>query len=55
MQEQVSLREERVAVERRPADGSTRAGAVSGDALFQERTIEMDEKREKPWYPRKRV
>ena len=46
VEEQVSLREERVAVERRPVEGSTRTGAVSGDALFQERTIEMDEKRE---------
>ncbi len=46
VQEQVSLREENVHVERRPVEGSTRTGAVGGDALFQERTIEMDEKRE---------
>jgi uncharacterized protein (TIGR02271 family) len=46
VQEQVSLREENVHVERRPVEGSARASAVSGDALFQERTIEMDEKRE---------
>lgn len=37
---------QRVDVERRPVEGSTRAGAVSGDALFQERTIEVEEKRE---------
>jgi uncharacterized protein (TIGR02271 family) len=46
VQEQVSLREERVAVERRPVDGMTRAGTAGNDGLFQERTIEMDEKRE---------
>ncbi len=40
------MREENVHVERRPVEGSARTGAVSGDALFQERTIEMDEKRE---------
>jgi uncharacterized protein (TIGR02271 family) len=46
VQEQVSLREENVHVERRAVEGSGRAGAVSGDALFQDRTVEMDEKRE---------
>ena len=46
VEEQVSLREENVHVERRPVEGSTRTGALSGDALFQERTIEMDETRE---------
>jgi uncharacterized protein (TIGR02271 family) len=46
VQEQVSLREENVRVERRPVEGSLRTGEVSGDALFQERTIEVDEKRE---------
>jgi uncharacterized protein (TIGR02271 family) len=46
VQEQVSLREERVAVERRPVEGTARAGAAGSDSLFQERTIEMDEKRE---------
>jgi uncharacterized protein (TIGR02271 family) len=46
VQEQVTLREENVHVERRPVEGSTRTGAVSGDALFEERTIEMDETRE---------
>jgi uncharacterized protein (TIGR02271 family) len=46
VQEQVSLREERVHVERRPAEGTTRTGTVGSEGLFQERTIEMDEKRE---------
>jgi len=46
VQEQVSLREENVHVERRPVEGSMRSGAVSGEGVFQERTIEMDEKRE---------
>jgi uncharacterized protein (TIGR02271 family) len=46
VQEQVSLREENVHVERRAVEGSGRAGAVGGDALFQDRTIEMEETRE---------
>jgi uncharacterized protein (TIGR02271 family) len=46
VEEQVSLREETVRVERRPVEGSRPTGEVSGDALFQERTIEVDEKRE---------
>jgi uncharacterized protein (TIGR02271 family) len=46
VQEQVSLREENVHVERRPVTDATRTGTGSGDALFQERTIEMDETRE---------
>ncbi len=46
VEEQVTLREENVHVERRAVEGSGRAGAMSGDALFQDRTIEMDEKRE---------
>jgi len=47
VQEQVSLREENVHVERRPVEGGTmRKGAMGSDGLFQERTIEMDEKRE---------
>ncbi len=33
-------------MERRPADGTMRAGSVGSEGLFQERTIEMDEKRE---------
>ncbi|WP_262269116.1 YsnF/AvaK domain-containing protein [Microvirga yunnanensis] len=45
VQEQVTLREERVAVERRPVSGSTQAGAISGDP-FQERTIEVEERGE---------
>jgi stress response protein YsnF len=43
--EQVSLREERVEVERRPVSGTTQAGTISGDP-FQERTIEVEERRE---------
>jgi uncharacterized protein (TIGR02271 family) len=46
VQEQVSLREENVHVERRPVTDATRTGTTSGDALFQERTIEMHETRE---------
>jgi stress response protein YsnF len=45
--EQVELREERVEVERRPVSGSRLAGA-GDDALFQERTIEMEERAEEP-------
>jgi len=47
VQEQVTLREERVDVERRPASGAMQAGSVAGDP-FQERTIEMEERREEP-------
>ncbi|MBD2750101.1 YsnF/AvaK domain-containing protein [Microvirga sp. BT688] len=43
--EQVSLREEHVAVERRPVSGVTQAGTISGDP-FQERTIEVEERGE---------
>ena len=42
--EQVNLREERVGVERRPAD----RGLHSVEDAFQERTIEMEEHREEP-------
>ncbi|MBB3019487.1 uncharacterized protein (TIGR02271 family) [Microvirga lupini] len=45
VQEQVTLREERVAVERRPVSGTTQAGAIAGDP-FQERTIEVEERAE---------
>ena len=45
VQEQVTLREERVAVERRPVSGTTQAGAIAGDP-FQERTIEVEERGE---------
>jgi uncharacterized protein (TIGR02271 family) len=45
VQEQVSLREEHVAVERRPVSGTTQAGTLSSDA-FQERTIEVEERGE---------
>ena len=42
VQEQVSLREEHVSVERRPVDRS----ATDGDNLFRERTIEAEERAE---------
>jgi uncharacterized protein (TIGR02271 family) len=42
VEEQVTLREERVDVERRPVSGTTQAGTLGGDP-FQERTIEMEE------------
>ncbi|MBA1158993.1 YsnF/AvaK domain-containing protein [Microvirga sp. Marseille-Q2068] len=45
VQEQVTLREERVAVERRPVSGTTQAGTLAGDP-FQERTIEVEERAE---------
>lgn len=45
VQEQVSLREERVKVERRPVSGNAQRGAVGGDA-FKERTIEVEERGE---------
>ncbi|MBQ0819810.1 YsnF/AvaK domain-containing protein [Microvirga sp. HBU67558] len=45
VQEQVTLREERVAVERRPVSGATQAGTIAGDP-FQERTIEVEERAE---------
>ncbi|WP_322883898.1 YsnF/AvaK domain-containing protein [Microvirga lotononidis] len=45
VQEQVTLREERVDVERRPVSGATQAGAIAGDP-FQERTIEVEERGE---------
>ena len=45
VQEQVSLREERVKVERRPVSGNAQRGAVGGDP-FQERTIEVEERGE---------
>ena len=46
VQEQVSLREERVHVERRPAEGTMHTGTVGRDGLFKERTIEMEERSE---------
>ena len=45
VQEQVSLREEHIEVERRPVSGTTQAGTISGDP-FQERTIEVEERGE---------
>ena len=45
VQEQVTLREERVDVERRPVSGTTQAGTLAGDP-FQERTIEVEERGE---------
>lgn len=47
VEEQVSLTEERVHVERRPVEGTTRTGAMgSNDDLFRERSIEMEERAE---------
>ncbi|MEE1611903.1 YsnF/AvaK domain-containing protein [Microvirga sp. CF3016] len=43
--EQVNLREEHVAVERRPVSGATQTGTLGGDP-FQERTIEVEERSE---------
>jgi uncharacterized protein (TIGR02271 family) len=45
VQEQVTLREERIDVERRPVSGTTQAGTLAGDP-FQERTIEVEERGE---------
>ena len=42
VQEQVTLRDETVEVERRPVTGDARSGTLSGDP-FQERTIEVEE------------
>jgi len=46
VQEQVSLKEERVSVERRPVEGAMRTGSVNDGDLFRERTIEMEERAE---------
>ncbi|WP_457094448.1 YsnF/AvaK domain-containing protein [Microvirga sp. P5_D2] len=45
VQEQVTLREERIDVERRPVSGEYREGALGSDP-FQERTIEVEERGE---------
>jgi uncharacterized protein (TIGR02271 family) len=45
VQEQVTLREERVDVERRPVSGEYREGALGSDP-FEERTIEVEERGE---------
>lgn len=45
VQEQVTLRDETVSVERRPASGTMRAGSAGNDP-FQERTIEVEERDE---------
>ncbi|MGF9764810.1 YsnF/AvaK domain-containing protein [Microvirga sp. 0TCS3.31] len=45
VEEQVSLREEHVEVERRPVSGTTQDGTLAGDP-FQERTIEVEERDE---------
>ncbi|CAA9515081.1 MAG: hypothetical protein AVDCRST_MAG91-1856 [uncultured Sphingomonadaceae bacterium] len=42
VQEQVTLREEHVNIERRPVSGTT-TGTADASALFQERTVEMTE------------
>jgi uncharacterized protein (TIGR02271 family) len=46
VQEQVSLREEHVSVERRPVEGTMRTGSVNDGDLFRERSIEMEERAE---------
>ncbi len=46
VEEQVTLREEHVSVERRPVDGTMRAGSVNDGDLFRERTVEMEERSE---------
>ncbi|MBM6579011.1 YsnF/AvaK domain-containing protein [Microvirga sp. BT689] len=46
VQEQVSLKEERVSVERRPVEGTARTGSVNDGDLFRERSIEMEERSE---------
>jgi len=46
VEEQVNLREERVHVERRAATGDMRTGSIGNENLFQERTIEMEERGE---------
>ncbi len=46
VQEQVTLSEERVAVERRPVEGTMRSGSINDGDLFRERTIEMEERAE---------
>jgi uncharacterized protein (TIGR02271 family) len=43
VQEQVTLREEHVNIERRPVDSTTGSASLDNGALFQERTIEMTE------------
>jgi uncharacterized protein (TIGR02271 family) len=43
VQEQVTLREEHVNIERRPVDSTTGSANLDNGALFQERTIEMTE------------
>ena len=46
VEEQVTLREEHVSVERRPVDGTLRSGSVNDGDLFRERTVEMEERSE---------
>ena len=46
VEEQVSLREERVSVERRPVEGTLRTGSANDGDLFRERSIEMEERAE---------
>jgi uncharacterized protein (TIGR02271 family) len=46
VEEQVSLREEHVSVERRPVEGTMRTGSVNDGDLFRERSIEMEERAE---------
>jgi uncharacterized protein (TIGR02271 family) len=46
VREEVTLREERVEIERRPVEGQTLRGADAGNDLLQERTVEMVAKAE---------
>lgn len=43
VEEQVTLREEHVNIERRPVSGNMTQGNMDSNALFQERTVEMTE------------
>jgi uncharacterized protein (TIGR02271 family) len=46
VQEQVTLRDETVSVDRRPVSGEYRAGSLDGKDVFRERTIEVEERDE---------
>jgi len=48
VQEQVSLREEHVEIERHPVEGARTRMGESADDLFQDRSIEMEERSEEP-------
>jgi uncharacterized protein (TIGR02271 family) len=48
VQEQVSLREEHVEIERRPVEGARARMGEGSDDLFRDRSIEMEERSEEP-------